>query len=805
MKKNNKGISLVSLVIVIIVTIILISVVVTVGYDYIQESNRTKTTAVVTFISDAASQRQNDKHVDTTMYYVGHPYTGNNLDKIKGLPDGFEIKGGDMWYFIDAVSAEKLGVLESHKYIEEDLKNPTDDIVKTVLVDYFTGEAYLVEIDKNVLLSGSIIEGTKCPESAGGHIYSVQSCTKGSVCINCGEANVGHENPLGHDYAAPTCTAAATCTRCKEIDVTRPATGHTFKIDAIGEEEWITDATRHWKECTICGTKKDVEAHEKGYVRIEISASTYDPQYHKEVCSICGWESVKTEHKIKYEVMGDNTHRRFCELCEYSSEHRDSGWIIEDEIYHWRECQDGCPFPVDKNISHIDGDKIFKGQHQDANNDSVCDTCLKVMDKQPPNSFTAAGSYARVDDATTSTLKVSAYTQDNLGIQGYKFAIDEDGSIDWNSVPMIEVEENVPGEKTFYNLQANTRYDIYVVAIDSGNNQTAQYKIPDTVTAKLPNVEIIGIPNTYVSNEFTVTFKTETTLPNISIEYSTDGGATWTDGTSLTINKETVNLSVRAKDSRLPEPNKGDATSSVITNFDKTAPTVTITSKTGGAASTLQTSHTAVITLEDDKAKIAAGTTLKYAWSLSNTTPPTTFTTITTTNTTVQKSTSLEVITPTGVSGEYYLWIDKGVQDSLGNKTTEVVCSSFTFNVDDEEVTLSNIKMYNPNPEVANQSGYVKTNGTVNVTFTSNKALASIPTVVIGGLNATNVTSTDKLNWTASILASTAMTEGTLTLKISGLETLAGKTSSKEYTGADLTGNAVVYDKTLPGLEYIEK
>ncbi|MBO5179384.1 MAG: hypothetical protein J6B87_03465 [Clostridia bacterium] len=810
MKKNNKGISLISLVVIIVATIILIGVVVTVGYDYIQESNRTKTEAVVKFIADAASRRQNDKHIDTMMYYVGHPFNGKNIDKIMGLPNEFDenkIKPESMWYFIDANSAEQLGVTESYKYIEKDLDNPTKDIVKTVLVDYVTGEAYLVEIEQTYLKGeDSVKENSTCPESEGGHVYSIQTCTKGSFCIKCGEPNPGHDKALGHNYSEPTCTAAATCIRCKEIDLNKPATGHNFETDIRGAEIWKTDATRHWKECTVCGTKKDMDEHEKGCVRIEISSSVYDAEYHKEVCSTCGWESVKTPHKIKYEITGDNTHRRLCELCEYSEEHEDSGWIMDDEIYHWRECEDGCPFEND-NLSHVDGDKIFKNTHVDQNGDSVCDTCSKIMDKQPPNSFVSAGSYARLEEATTSTLKLTAYTQDALGMMGYKFGIDEnkDGVIDWSLVPLVEVEDDVACEKTFYNLEANKSYDIYVIGIDNGNNPTPQYRIPNTKTEKIPEVQVIGIPNGYVSNEFTLTFKTNSTLPNIKIEYSIDGGTTWTEGTSLTIDKETIDLKVRAKDTRSPEPNIGNETQKDITNFDKTSPTVTIATKTGDDANTLQTSHTAVVTIEDEKVGIAAGTKIRYAWSLSNTTPPTTYTEATTTNTELQKNVSVEIKTPTGVAGEYYLWIDKGIEDSLKNKTTQTVCSTFTFNIDDEEIVLSNIKMYNPNPEVENQSGYVKTNGTVNVTFTSNKALAKAPTISVGGINVTNITSTDKINWTASIVATTAMPEGSLTLKISGLETVAGKTSSNEYTDANLTGNRVVYDKTTPTLEYVEK
>ena len=119
-KNNNKGISLVSLIIIIVATIILISVVVTVGYDYIEESNRAKIEAVVKLIGDAAKDKQDEMHqVDSDpTHYIGYPLKPEGLDKISGLPDSFEIVEGDVWYFIDANSAKELGVVETEKYIE---------------------------------------------------------------------------------------------------------------------------------------------------------------------------------------------------------------------------------------------------------------------------------------------------------------------------------------------------------------------------------------------------------------------------------------------------------------------------------------------------------------------------------------------------------------------------------------------------------------------------------------------------------------------------------------------------------------
>lgn len=803
MKKNNKGVSLVSLVIIIVVTVILISVVVTVGYNYIQESNRIKELAVVKFISDAAKEIQNSSHVDDqNTHYVGYVVDTNNLEGIKGLPEDFTVETEDMWYFIDSNSAEELGVQDANRYIERDLRNPQSEKVKTVMVDYFSGEAYLVEITvaDNPPLADRIVIFTNCTKSPSGeHQWSIQNCTKGSSCVNCGEENPGHGQSLGHDYAAPTCTKAATCRRCFEIDLTQPAKGHTFDVDSVtGKEIWTTDATRHWKECIECQARKETDEHKKGSVKIRIEDDTRDdPEYHKEVCSVCGWESVKTPHEMNYEIVDEKMHKAYCDSCGYSEEHTDTGWITTDDRYHWKECEEGCPSP--------DGEKLFYGEHEDKNGDCICDICSKVMDTTPPDAFKHGD--VNILEITTSKIKLSAYTEDDVGVKGYKFAIDTGEGIDWEQVELIETEENERGEKTFENLQANTAYNMYVVATDFGGNETPQYQIPNTVTARVPDVEITGIPETYSAEQFTVTFKTipENTFPTISIEYSTNEGTNWTTGSSTVIDKETVEVWARAKDTRLPEPNKGEITRVTITNYDKTPPTVTITPKTGDDPAVLKTSHTAVVAVRDDKAQIEPNTVIKYAWSTSNTVVPTDFVETHTTNSTKASNTSIDITTPAGGVGEYYLWIDKGIQDALGNVTTEAVCSTVRYMIDDEDVVLSNIRMYNPTPDIASYPNFVKKNGTITVTFASQKALGEAPSVVVGGVAATTVTSLDNFNWTATMLATDVMPEGALSLTISDLKTISGKISNKEYTEINITGNRLVYDKTLPTLEYIEK
>lgn len=814
MGNKNKGISLVSLIIIVVSIIILIGIVVNVGYNYIEESNRTEETAVIKLVSDAASNRQNYIHVDANTYYVGYPLKVENVSNISGLPEDFSVKSEDLWYFIDAKSAEELGVRESDKYIEKDLKNPESETVKTILVDYVTGNAYIVEVRSEFL--DATINDIQCNESPDGgtHAYSVQTCTKGSRCIYCGAPQAGHENGLGHDFLAATCTSAGICSRCGVINSNAPAKGHSFSKDPVtGEEVWTTDATKHWKYCTVCGLKKETEDHTKGYARIFISGSTtvYDEKYHKEICSVCGWESVKTLHKIVYEVTGEHSHKRYCDLCEYYSDHNDSGWIATDPLYHWRECQEDCK-SSDGTIDCIEGNKVFYEKHIDENNDDVCDLCARELDNLAPSSFETPGSYARVDVATTSTLQISAYTKDNGkngGVKGYYFGInynDGKGTV-WSE--LVEVANDEPASKLYTNLIHNTLYDIYVKAVDYTGNETDVYKIPNTVTAKVPNVSgILGVPTGYVSKPITIQFKKlNTSLPNLSIEYSTDGGATWVDeSVNLIIEKETVDILARVKDTRSPEPNKGDIWGpEKVTSIDLTPPEVTISPKEGDTPSIMQTSHKAVVTLNDKKVGIAAGTKIEYAWSLSNTSKPTTFLTTTTSNKEVTNTVTVEITTPSGGIGQYFLWINSGVEDALGNKTKEAVCSIDKYNIDDQDLRVTDIRMYNSNPSVEAKTNYVKTNGIVTVTFATSKALKGAPTVKIGGVTVTDITSSDNINWVAKVVATQEMPEGRLTLSISNIITSAGKLSAKTYNENDLIEGPVIYDRTLPTMENVEK
>ena len=84
MRKNNKGISMISLVVVIISIIILSALAIGAGYRYMQESERAEKATLTSIISEAAYKRQNDYNVDAKSYYEGSVIL--NSGTIVGIP-----------------------------------------------------------------------------------------------------------------------------------------------------------------------------------------------------------------------------------------------------------------------------------------------------------------------------------------------------------------------------------------------------------------------------------------------------------------------------------------------------------------------------------------------------------------------------------------------------------------------------------------------------------------------------------------------------------------------------------------------
>jgi hypothetical protein len=267
---------------------------------------------------------------------------------------------------------------------------------------------------------------------------------------------------------------------------------------------------------------------------------------------------------------------------------------------------------------------------------------------------------------------------------------------------------------------------------------------------------------------------------------------------SITLNKEFEKLEFRFVDDA---ENKSDIYTFTTTKVDATPPVVSV--EGNGSESAMR--HSATVVIEDVRSGIEQNTEVHYAWTTTKTTP-TTYETIHTENLETASKVTFDVLTPAEVEGEFYLWIGRGIVDAVGNATTTDTWSPMTFIVDDMAATLSEITMLNLNPAVTGERLFVKTDGTVTITFKASKELFANPVVRVNGQNVDTI-SHSGLNYTCKIQITDEFREGTLQLEIGQVMSANGKLSSAVYTNSDIYNNQgpVFYDKTNPLIEYVPK
>lgn len=847
---------------------LLIGIATTAGYRYIIEGNQVKAQAVANLVSAAAYRRQNDLMAGLEVsYYEGYRFTVDQKDtnrnkekysKVTGLPkedvsgdgvpDCLQRNERSNWYLFDAESASALGIDESERFITRNISYLSaiqEKEVRLVLADYMTGEGYLVNIPRDDLWN-FVQRDSGCLNSPDGrHDYKIMpTCTKPAMCIYCGEADPS--NPaLGHDFTAPTCTSSGICKRCGAVDPDHGPLGHLMITNAdITDPDlvakmtakeltmyangdsastvnaaWVTDALKHWHECIRCGERSDEAEHSKGYIYEES-----DKDYHFQVCSICGWRSISSKHVFKIESITDNTHRKYCTLCSYEEIHSDSGWLPDNPRVHYRICDDSDPCHDSVVVEgKEEKDVLFREEHYDNDEDGKCDVCGRNMDGDPPHEFGGERYYARMTAATTSSITVEAYTEDDgIGLQYYEFGIRSasGAELQWLQKIMVnEGEEKKPVTYQFLNLSHNTNHFIYVRAADWNDNVTTAYQIPNTKTLDFPEfLGMTNIPTQYVQGPIKAgILPIETQLTNIALSYSKNKGASWTeidfrnpDKVEILIEKEEEEIWFHFTDDRLPNPNESKTWQYVVDQIDLTPPKITIAPQKGVDTTQSAIYHVGVVTIEDAKSGIAPNTEVRYGWSKSRTEPPTTYTTVTTENKERASQVTFEVSTPINEMGEYYLWIDKGVVDFVGNPTLEAVHSEFYFNIDSKDVEVTNIQMENLAPYVnadpkERLNFFAKTDSIVTISFDVDKPLGADPIVAVNGIRITVTPDSAKLHYTGTIRMQPDIEEGELQLQIMNLVSQTGKISEKVYNNNDLVRGPVIYDRTPPVLVYISK
>jgi len=162
-------------------------------------------------------------------------------------------------------------------------------------------------------------------------------------CTVCGE-----EDELKEHYPGPAATEEKDqiCLTCgyvmtKKLD-------HKHKLS----QQWTSDITGHWHDCTSCDEDLDFAVHEFddecdpdcnicGFATD--AAHTYDgwlwnEEVHWQICEVCAEETKQEAHIM-------NEAKTHCEVCDLQlaeeHEHEFSPDWLTDETGHWQECDCG--------------------------------------------------------------------------------------------------------------------------------------------------------------------------------------------------------------------------------------------------------------------------------------------------------------------------------------------------------------------------------------------------------------------------------------------------------------------------------
>ena len=234
------------------------------------------------------------------------------------------------------------------------------------------------------------------------------------------------------DYAAHIPGPAATetepqvCTVCQYV--LAPATGH---INHVFGEDWMNNATHHWKSCSSCDEKADYAAHIPGP-----AATETEPQ----VCTVCQYVLAPATGHIVHAPDGD--------------------WKY-NETQHWQNCV-GCTEVMGLENHHggyatcedpaicADCGQAYGelAAHVDLNGDNLCDVCLMVLQMPSPDDPEydmwfgwLISLYNRKFDITASAGEGGSITP--AGVSTVKYA-----------------------KKQTYTIRANYGYEIVDVIVD---------------------------------------------------------------------------------------------------------------------------------------------------------------------------------------------------------------------------------------------------------------------------------------------------------------------------------------------------
>lgn len=223
---------------------------------------------------------------DTVNPHVGESavLTANVGHDLNGLSYTYQWSKDGL--ILDGETANQLKVSEAGNYT---VKVRASDGTK--LSDEAESDAMQISIEDHIFGEWTEVKAPTCTE-------------KGSmerICDICGVTETKDVEPTGHTWEEnytidkmPTCTEDGNRSiHCKNCDAVKDsevitATGHK------PADEWKSDASGHWRECTICGDKVDFAEHTSDSGVITTKATATKSGVKTYTCTVCG-RVVKTE------------------------------------------------------------------------------------------------------------------------------------------------------------------------------------------------------------------------------------------------------------------------------------------------------------------------------------------------------------------------------------------------------------------------------------------------------------------------------------------------------------------------------
>lgn len=143
----------------------------------------------------------------------------------------------------------------------------------------------------------------------------------------------------------------------KNHDTSNPAqvTVEAYRcVDHEYGEKLVSDATNHWRQCTVCGAKTGIAAH-------SYTDERFDDNGHWAVC-VCGAETTHVKHNLTTEH-NESQHWQEC-VCGYKTGAAAHELTTKNNTTeHWQECE--CGYATDKTDHSMEGKSSADG-HWDA-------------------------------------------------------------------------------------------------------------------------------------------------------------------------------------------------------------------------------------------------------------------------------------------------------------------------------------------------------------------------------------------------------------------------------------------------------